>query len=136
MPTSARSVLLAAVLLLGTRVAAETKPGAWNELKAYHGVMSATFHPAEDGKLEPIKARSAELAATAKAWAASTPPADFRQPAIAAKLKLLAVESAALDQLVRGGKATDAEIKASLVKLHDRFHEIVGACRDAGQEKK
>ena len=129
-------LLLAAALLGGARALAETKPAAWAELKAYHGVMAATFHPAEDGKLEPIRTRSGELAATAAAWVKSTPPADFNQPAIAAKLKLLATESAALDQLVRSGQVADADLKAALTKLHDRFHEIVGACRDAGQERK
>jgi len=81
--------------------------------------MSTTFHPAEEGKLEPIKTRSAELAAAASAWLKSTPPAEFNKPAILAKLKLLDAESAALDALIKGKKATDAEITAALTKLHD-----------------
>ncbi len=110
--------------------AAEMKPGSWVELKGYHSVMSTTFHPAEEGKLEPIKTRSAELAAAANAWLKSTPPAEFNKPAILAKLKLLDTESAALDALIQSKQATDAEIMAALTKLHDRFHEIVGACSD------
>lgn len=110
--------------------ASEMKPGSWAELKGYHGVMSTTFHPAEEGKLEPIKTHSAELAAAANAWLKSTPPAEFNKPTILAKLKLLDAESAALDALIKGKRATDAEITAALTKLHDRFHEIVGACSD------
>ena len=30
----------------------------WKELEAFHEVMSKTFHPAEEGKLEPIRTRS------------------------------------------------------------------------------
>lgn len=117
-------------LLLTAGYAAEMKPGSWAELKGYHSVMSTTFHPAEEGKLEPIKTRSAELAAAASAWLKSTPPAEFNKPAILAKLKLLDTESAALDALIKSKKASDAEITAALTKLHDRFHEIVGACSD------
>ncbi len=131
-----KMVVLVSALSVGVRAVAETKPGSWAELKAYHSVMSTTFHPAEEGKLEPIKTRSAELAAAAKAWLKSTPPAEFNKPAILAKLKLLDVESAALDKLIKGGKATDAEITATLTKVHDRFHEIVGACADEGKAAK
>lgn len=94
------SVLKAAVfsaLVLTAGRAAEMKPSSWAELKGYHSAMSTTFHPAEEGKLEPIKTRSGELAAAASAWLKSTPPAEFNKPAILAKLKLLDAESAALD---------------------------------------
>lgn len=40
----------------------------------------------------------------------------------------------ALDKLIKDKKATDAEIKAALEKLHDRFHEVVGACKNEGEE--
>ncbi len=133
---SVRLTVVAAAWLCATRLVAETKPGSWAELKAYHTVMAATFHPAEDGNLEPVKQRSGELASVSKAWLQSKPPADFNKPAILEKLKLLQVESAALDTLISGKKATDADIKASLFKLHDRFHEIVGACRDEGKADK
>jgi hypothetical protein len=137
MKTLARwSIALALTLPLLARLGAETKPGSWAELKEYHSVMSVAFHSAEDGNLEPVKTRSGELAEVSKKWLASKPPADFDQPAIREKLKLLQAESAALDRLVRGKTASDAEIKAALFKLHDRFHEIVGACREHGSGTK
>jgi hypothetical protein len=40
----------------------------WAELEAYHDVMSQTFHPAEEGKLEPIRKRAGELAEKARQW--------------------------------------------------------------------
>jgi hypothetical protein len=113
----------------------QTKPGSWTELKAYHTVMSATFHPSEEGNLEPIKTRSGELVEAATAWKNSTPPADFNKPTIKEKLNHLYTESIALDKLVKDKKASDKEIKESLVKLHDVFHEIVGACKAENKEE-
>lgn len=127
-------LVLAAALVGVTNMFAETKPGSWAELKAYHAVMSSTFHPAEEGKLDPIKTRSGELASAAAAWAASKPPTDFNKLAIAESLKLLHQDSVALDKLIAAKKSSDAEITAALVKLHDRFHEVVGACADAGKD--
>lgn len=46
----------------------------WNELSAFHDVMSATFHPMEEGDLNPIRSRAKEMAAKAIEWANSTPP--------------------------------------------------------------
>jgi hypothetical protein len=45
----------------------------WNELSAFRDVMSATFHPVEEGDFKPIRARAVEMAASKK-WADSTRP--------------------------------------------------------------
>lgn len=136
MNTVVRLCMLVLALSAVAIARAETKPGSWAELKAYHSVMSTTFHPAEDGNLEPIKTRSHELVTTVNAWVKSTPPADFNKPAIREKLLKLQTESVALDRLVQAKKATDAELKAALTKLHDCFHDVVGACADEGKDKK
>jgi len=34
----------------------------------FHEVMAKTFHPAEEGKLEPIRNRSQEMQDKAAAW--------------------------------------------------------------------
>lgn len=99
----------------------------WPERTAFHSVMSTTFHPAEDGNLEPIKKRSGEMVQKAKEWKESTPPPAFNKPVIKKKLKLLYKESKALDKMVKE-KASDEKIKKALFKLHDRFHQIVEAC--------
>lgn len=54
----------------------------WAELKQFHGVMSQTFHPAEEGNLKPIKERSAELLQKATALKQSKVPAAFDKPEI------------------------------------------------------
>jgi len=117
---------------LGTKSFAQTK---WLEKDAFHAVMSTTFHPSEEGNLEPIKTRSGELVLKAKEWVNSTPPLEFNKKSIKKKLKLLYKESVALDKLIKN-KGTDAQIKKSLAKLHDRFHQIVEICHHEGKDHK
>jgi len=105
----------------------------WNELSAFHDVMSATFHPMEEGDFKPIRSRAGEMAAKARQWADSKPPKIYAQPQIKAGVEKLAKESKALAALV-DGKAADTRIKESLSSLHDRFHEIAGLCRDAKKQ--
>jgi vacuolar-type H+-ATPase subunit E/Vma4 len=101
----------------------------WAELEAYHDVMSQTFHPAEEGKLEPIRKRAGELAEKARQWLDSKPPKVYDSADIKTLLVKLNAESKALaDAIAKGAK--DEQIKKDLTALHDRFHEIIGACRD------
>ena len=102
----------------------------WAALKDFHGVMSQTFHPAEEGKLEPIKTRSGEMVEKATALAKSAIPAEFNTPKITDAVKRLQSGSKDLDKLVKNKKTTDADITKSITALHDVFHEIVGLCRD------
>ncbi len=99
----------------------------WPALKAFHGVMSQTFHPAEEGNLEPIKARSEEMMNKAAALLKTDVPAEFRTNAILANAEKLQMKSKALHKMVVA-KAADADILKSLTDLHDIFHEIVGLC--------
>ena len=101
----------------------------WAELENYHEIMSQTFHPAEEGKLEPIRKLAGELANRSQKWLASTPPKVYDTPNIKAILVKLNAETKALaDAIAKGAK--DEQIKTDLTALHDRFHEIMGACRD------
>jgi hypothetical protein len=106
----------------------QAQPGdKWAEMDAFHSVMSQTFHPAEEGKLEPIRKRAGEMATKAKQWSDSKPPKIYDVPEIKEMLVKLAAESKALaDNIARG--AGDDQVKKELTALHDRFHEIVGAC--------
>ena len=109
------------------------KPGDWKELKAFHNVMSNTFHPMEEGDYKPIRARASEMAQKAKEWADSTPPKDFDKASIKETLKKLVVETKALSDKI-AKNASDEEIKKDLTALHDRFHEVVGLCRAEDHE--
>jgi hypothetical protein len=114
------------------RAAAEDND-KWNELSAFHDIMSATFHPMEEGDFKPIRSRAGEMAAKAKQWADSTPPKIYARPEIKKNVAKLAQESNALAELVTRN-AGDAQIKQSLSALHDRYHEIAGQCHDAKKQ--
>jgi superoxide dismutase len=101
----------------------------WPALNTFHGVMSGTFHPSEEGNLKPIKARSAEMVTKAQALMTEMIPEDFATPAIKDALTRLLSGSKELDLLIKK-KAKDVVITQKLASLHDVFHEIVGLCRD------
>lgn len=101
----------------------------WSTLGTFHTVMSETFHPAEEGNLEPIRTRSKEMYDKATALAKSDIPAEFNKPEIKDAVKRLRSGSKALNKLVKK-KGSDAEVTKSITALHDVFHEIVGLCRD------
>lgn len=121
-------LLAFAALALGfaNNTQAQTKE-KWKELDAFHEVMSKTFHPAEEGKLEPIKSRSQEMVDKAIAWKNSTAPAGYDKNAVLKNLKKLVKGAKEVNKLVQKN-AVDAEIKEELTELHDVFHEIVEKC--------
>lgn len=120
--------ILAIIAFLFTAgVSAQSSMDKWPALKEFHGVMSQTFHPAEEGNLEPIKTRSEEMMNKAAALLKSDVPADFRTNAILNAAEKLQKKSKALHKMVTD-KAPDADIVKALTELHDIFHEIVGLC--------
>lgn len=121
---------LSADFLSVASTASAEDTGKWSEQSLFHEVMSQTFHPMEEGELKPIRSRAGEMAEKARKWADSKPPKIYDKPEIKSNLAKLADESKALAALV-DGKANDTQIKESLTALHDRFHAIVGLCRDA-----
>lgn len=127
------NLLLAADFLPAATTASAGDSDKWSELTVFHDVMSQTFHPMEEGELKPIRSRAGEVAEKARQWADSKPPKIYDKPEIKANLAKLADESKALAALV-GAKASDTQIKESLTCLHDRFHTIVGLCRDAKKQ--
>ncbi len=120
-------------LLMIFAAVAVTKPihaqqkAKWQELDAFHEVMSKTFHPSEEGKLEPIRSRSAEMLEKAIAWKNSTAPEGYDQNAVKKNLKDLVKGAKEINKMVQD-KADDASLKEKLSKLHDTFHEIVEKC--------
>jgi hypothetical protein len=105
----------------------------WPELKAFHAVMSATFHPAEEGNLAPIKARAGELFAAVKKWKEAEIPADFKKKETKATLIELEIKCGALQKAVEARQA-DEKIKTLLTEAHNIFHKIVGECRNPTAE--
>ena len=91
--------------------------------------MSQTFHPAEEGDLNPIKTRSEEMVQKGDALSKEAIPAEFKTPAILASIKKLQEGAKGLDKLVKAKGSDEATLK-SLTALHDVFHEIVGLCSE------
>lgn len=125
---SFKTLLLSFALMLVSTVAFGQSKINWKEQKDFHGVMSQTFHPAEEGNLQPIKMRSAEMKAKAEAWRKSEIPADVQdKKAVKKSLNKLCKEAGKLNKSVKKG-ASDAELTAQLTGMHDTFHTIVGLC--------
>lgn len=112
------------------KVSAQSIFEKWAELKNFHGVMSQTFHPSEEGNLAPIKSRSGEMVEKANALAKSVIPNEYKTPQIQKAVKMLQKGSKSLHKLVQNKQSTDDEIKKALSRLHDVFHEIVGLCKN------
>ncbi|MES2382847.1 MAG: hypothetical protein V4538_17500 [Bacteroidota bacterium] len=123
-------VLLLSLISFSTINKAQSLMEKWPELKAFHSVMSQTFHPSEEGNLQPIKERSAELLEKANALSKSTIPADYKNEKISNAVKRLAIGAEKLNTAIKDKKISDAEITQALTKLHDVFHEIIGLCKN------
>lgn len=122
-----KTLLLLAVIFITSTLSAQKISEKWPAIKAFHGVMSTTFHPSEEGNLEPIKKRSQEMVEKAEALLKSDIPAEFKTTAILASAERLVINSKALHKMVVS-KESDADITKKLSDLHDTFHEIMGLC--------
>ncbi|WP_188049782.1 hypothetical protein [Flavobacterium sp. GP15] len=124
--------LIFILVLIVNSVSAQSTFDKWPAIKEFHEVMSATFHPAEEGNLAPIKSRSEEMMNQAAQLLKSAIPVEFRTDKILAAAQKLQLKSKGLHRLVQS-QATDDEILKSITDLHNTFHEIVGLC---SEEKK
>lgn len=125
-----KAFLVLALIVVANSVSAQSTFDKWPAIKEFHEVMSQTFHPAEEGNLAPIKARSEEMMNKAAMLLKSDIPTEFRTDAILASAERLQLKSKSLHKLVTSNGA-DAAILKSITDLHDTFHEIVGLCSDA-----
>ena len=130
-----KKIMLTAVsfLLVAACLQARNVAATWPEKDAFHAIMSATYHPAEEGKFEPIKTRIGEMVTAANAWQKSEPPAEFNKPEIKQKLKDLAKGCKELQKMIKK-QVPDAELKTKFTALHDVFHDIVGLCSDSEEK--
>jgi hypothetical protein len=119
------AVAIAAVITLQT---ASAQKGEWKELQAFHSVMSKTFHPSEEGNLKPVKDSASVLLASAKAWAASTVPENFKPEETKKVLTALVAKCGELNQAV-ASNLSDAELKKIIAEAHEVFHQLVEKCR-------
>jgi hypothetical protein len=120
------SLLMLAATIFGIS-SCQAQKAKWKEMDAFHEVMAQTFHPAEEGKLGPIKTRSQEMLDKALAWQKSTAPEGYDKKAVEGSLKNLVTGSKELHELIKTNPA-DNTLKEKLSGLHDIFHEIMEKC--------
>jgi hypothetical protein len=102
----------------------------WKQLDAYHELMAATWHPAKTNDLKPIRAKADSLAAAAKTWAASTAPHGCDSKAIKDAIADVEKGSANVAKLV-AANVPDAELRAALHDVHERFEVVEKGCKPA-----
>ncbi|MEO8150774.1 MAG: hypothetical protein ABI723_24285 [Bacteroidia bacterium] len=114
-----------------------TAKSDWKELKDFHSVMSKSFHPSEEGNLQPVKDMAADLVAKAKAWKASEVPADYNKELTTETLTKLLSKCEEVQAAVVA-KKSDEDLKKLISEAHDIFHRIVEKCRipEKDEEKK
>jgi putative intracellular protease/amidase len=101
--------------------------GRWPELDDYHTVIAKTFHPAEEGNLQPLLQNAAELAEKATVLQKSIIPSKYQKPGVKESINALEKESKTIAKLVKK-KANEEELKKAIFALHDRFHEVMEKC--------
>lgn len=125
-PFSGIIAVLLFALLSGSLFGQEKE--TWKEMYDFHDVMSSTFHPAEMGKLQPLREKAGLLLEKAKVWKSAPVPKGYDPAKTAATLKRLVKQCKLIKKAVKAN-TTDAELTAMITKAHDIFHEIMEHCR-------
>lgn len=98
----------------------------------FHAIMSKTYHPAEEGKLQPVKDNINDLVKKGKAWQSSSVPAGFNEKPVKPLLNKLVAECMAIKEAVTQKKDDDT-LKKMITTAHETFHEIMEKCEDHGK---
>ncbi len=122
-----KMLLIALVSTIGLGLQAQKK--SWKEMDDFHTVMGATFHPAEENNLQPLKEKAEDLILKAKDWQQSTVPDGFNGDVTKPILKKLVKQCKIIQRSVSKNKP-DAVLKNQITAAHDIFHEIMEKCRD------
>lgn len=111
-----------------TTLSVYSQEAKWQQMEDFHAVMSVTFHSADDDNLKPLKEKSGDLLARAKAWQKGGVPQGFNATVTNPILKRLVKQCNAINKAVAAGK-TDDELKKMIMDAHEIFHEIKEKCR-------
>ena len=114
-------------------IASYAQQPEWKQMTEFHSVMSKTFHPAEEGNLQPTKDNAAALVAKAKTWESSPVPAGYDAKVAKPILKKIVESCAAVEAGVKA-KKSDKELVTLMTTAHDTFHEFAEKCKP-GSEK-
>lgn len=115
-------------LLIIAGLSLRAQKANWKEMHDFHDIMGATFHPAEENNLQPLKDSAAVLLERAKTWQKSVVPEGYNGTITQPILEQLVKECKAIKKAITD-KKPDAELKSMITKAHDTFHEIMEKCR-------
>ena len=120
--------ILLTVLIIWTATSLNAQKAEWKEMHAFHNIMSATFHPAEENNLQPLKDSAAVLVKRAKKKKKSIVPEGYNGSLTGPILEKLVGQCKKIQAAVVS-KQQDAELKMLITSAHDTFHEIMEKCR-------
>lgn len=115
-------------LLIIAGLSLRAQKANWKEMHDFHDIMGATFHPAEENNLQPLRDSVAVLLMKAKAWKKSTVPEGYNGSITQPILEKLVKECKSIKEAVAANKP-DAELKTMITQAHGTFHEIMEKCR-------
>ena len=100
----------------------------WKELDAFHTLMAAAWHPAKSNDLKPIRAKADSLSASALVWSKAKVPTACDTEPLRAAIADVVTGSAKVAHLV-AQNATDADVRAALHDVHERFEVVEKGCK-------
>ena len=107
---------------------ADRMASGWQQMDAFHKLIAATYHPVKSKKdLRPLREKADSLAAAARAWAASTPPASCASEEVRTTIGTISTDALALGNQVLAGD-TDAALTTAITGLHSRFEKVEMQC--------
>lgn len=99
----------------------------WGELDAFHALLMAVWHPAQNDSLAMARSLAPTLVASAIAWEKSKGPAACDNAAARKALPGIVTDARTYAN-VAATKANDAAVKAALKKVHDGFETVGKPC--------
>lgn len=122
-----KKVLLALLCAFGLNASAQEKNN-WKEQEAFHGIMSKTFHPSEEGNFKPLKEKSDSLVIIAKQWKTAKIPVGYKPKETAESIAKLLKQCETVNAAVKSNK-DEKTLGALMFEAHETFHYIVGECK-------
>ena len=102
----------------------------WKELDSFHTLMAATWHPAKANDLKPIRAKADSLSLAAQAWSKAKVPTACDTEPLKTAIADVVTGTAKVEQLV-AKNASDADVRAALHDVHERFEVVEKGCKVA-----
>lgn len=99
----------------------------WKELDEFHTIMDATFHPTEEGNVEPIKKELKKFVKIAESLQKKQKPEIFNTAEINEATKVLVDATKKFQKGFK--KMSDEQIIKEMDVLHDHFHKVLDLCR-------